>query len=86
MRGSLTRIRSGHSRRNKNTMNTHTSIQYYILSVKYSYYTLGLSIRVTKGLKSKDASKDNLKFAGVISLIVQVHPLRPRRECPTSAI
>jgi hypothetical protein len=51
-------------------MNTHISIQYHILNVKYIYYTLGLSIGYTKGLKPKDASKDSSKFAEAISLIM----------------
>jgi hypothetical protein len=51
-------------------MNTHISIQYHILSVKYSYYTIGLSFGYTKGLKPKDTSEDCSEFAEVISLIL----------------
>jgi hypothetical protein len=47
---------------------THISVQYHILSVKYSYYTLGLSIGYTKDLKPKDTSKDDSELAEAISL------------------
>jgi hypothetical protein len=55
----------------KREYNEHTiSIQYHIFRVKYSYYTLSLSIGYTKGLKPKHASKDDLVFAEAISLNV----------------
>jgi hypothetical protein len=38
-------------------MNIHTSIQYHILSVRYCYYTLSLSIGVTKCGSTKDVSR-----------------------------
>jgi hypothetical protein len=55
--GLSTRIKSDDSRQSENTMNTRTSIQYHILSVKYSYYTLSLSIWVTKCWSTKDTSR-----------------------------
>jgi hypothetical protein len=55
----------------KREYNKHTiSVQYHILSVKYSYYILGLSI-VTKGDHSKGASNDQTEFAKAVSLIIQ---------------
>jgi hypothetical protein len=64
----------------KREYNEHTykyTIPY--IKFKYSYYTLGLSIGNTK-----DASKDSSEFARVVSLIIQVHSPRSRRECPSS--
>jgi hypothetical protein len=56
----------------KREYNEHIiSIQYHILSAKYSYYTLSLSSGYTKGLNPKHALRDVSEFTEVISFNIQ---------------
>jgi hypothetical protein len=61
--------------------NQHTiSIQYHILYSSKSYYILGSRIGLTKLTTQKVLQKIEKFYVEALSLIVQLHPLHPKRD------
>jgi hypothetical protein len=67
---SSTKINLSDSRWSENTINTNKyNTTYWSLSI--SYYKLGSRFKYTKGLRSKDASKDSFRVCGSRNTLVQ---------------